>query len=578
MSEFDDEFLLRPGKIRADRSAQPSTSFLGQVRRAINKASDPGAGPRGGANRRSTGRLARGGGRATSARAANRRVIIKARIVRHAGARYRAAPLSRHIGYLQRDGVTRDGTPAQMFDARSEHADIAAFAERCEDDRHHFRFIVSPQDAGAMADLRAFTRELMGQAERDLGTRLDWVAVDHWNTDNPHLHVLVRGRGDDGRDLVIAGDYIGVGMRHRAQDLVTLELGPRSEREIAATRDAEVSADRWTDLDRALSRAARVEDMTVDLRVNDRAGDEQRRLIGRVAHLERLGLADAGPPGRWRLAPDLERRLRDLSIRNDIIKTYHQAMARSGRSVAPERLTIHDGEKLEPVTGKLIERGLHDELTGSAYVIIDGVDGRQHHLPFADLADTTDGRAGAIVELRAYADRTGAARHALAVRSDLTLEAQVRAEGATWLDRQILKGGTSAGVGGFGADLSAAAQQRVEVLVARGLGERKDGRVRLAANLLAKLEARELTATTERLSKEAGRSVRVAAAGEPVEGVYQRRLDLASGRFVVLDDGLGFQLAPWRPSVEPHRGQTISGMVTPGGMTWNLGRSRGLGL
>ena len=131
-----------------------------------------------------------------------------ARIVRHRGGRFRSAPLSKHLAYLKRDGVTRDGADARMFDAASDDADTKAFAERCEEDRHHFRFTVSPEDADQLADLRAFTRELMGDAERDLGTGLDWVAVDHWNTDNPHVHVLVRGRADDGHDLVISRDYI----------------------------------------------------------------------------------------------------------------------------------------------------------------------------------------------------------------------------------------------------------------------------------------------------------------------------------------------------------------------------------
>jgi type IV secretory pathway VirD2 relaxase len=116
------------------------------------------------------------------------------RIVRHRGARFRSAPLCKHVAYLKREGVTRDGDHAQMFDATSDDADTKAFIGRSEKDRHHFRFTVSPEDAAQMADLRAFTRELMGDAESDLGTRLDWVAVDHWNTDNPHIHVLVRGR------------------------------------------------------------------------------------------------------------------------------------------------------------------------------------------------------------------------------------------------------------------------------------------------------------------------------------------------------------------------------------------------
>ncbi|MFX9915842.1 type VI secretion protein, partial [Acinetobacter baumannii] len=86
-------------------------------------------------------------------------------------------------------------------------------------------------DAGELTDVRAFTRELMTDVAKDLGTRLDWVAVDHWNTDNPHIHILVRGKADDGRDLIIDKDYIREGMRGRAEERVTIELGPRSERE-----------------------------------------------------------------------------------------------------------------------------------------------------------------------------------------------------------------------------------------------------------------------------------------------------------------------------------------------------------
>jgi type IV secretory pathway VirD2 relaxase len=115
-------------------------------------------------------------------------------------------------------GVAKDGAHGRMFDAEHNDADYGAFVERCQGDRHHFRFIVSPQDAEQLSDPRAFTRDLMAQAEQDLGTKLDWIDVDHWNTDNPHIHVIVRGKGDDGRDLVIARDYISHGLRARAAE------------------------------------------------------------------------------------------------------------------------------------------------------------------------------------------------------------------------------------------------------------------------------------------------------------------------------------------------------------------------
>ena len=76
--------------------------------------------------------------------------------------------------------------------------------------------------------------------EADLGTQLEWVAVDHWDTDNPHTHVVLRGKNETGRDLVIARDYIGHGMRHRASELATVWLGPRTELEIRAGMQREV--------------------------------------------------------------------------------------------------------------------------------------------------------------------------------------------------------------------------------------------------------------------------------------------------------------------------------------------------
>jgi hypothetical protein len=135
----------------------------------------------GGPPRPAFGQSGRDGGRSTfdrgrraalplTSRSTSRRVVLMTRIVRHHGGRFRSAPLSKHVAYLNREGVTRDGADARMFDAISDDADTKAFVQRCEEDRHHFRFTVSPEDAAQMADLRAFARELMVDAERELGT------------------------------------------------------------------------------------------------------------------------------------------------------------------------------------------------------------------------------------------------------------------------------------------------------------------------------------------------------------------------------------------------------------------------
>ncbi|WP_161953580.1 relaxase/mobilization nuclease domain-containing protein, partial [Escherichia coli] len=182
----------------------------------------------------------------------SRRVTIKTLLVNH----QRASPqsLAKHLRYIERDGVGRDGEPGQAYGAQTDVADLDAFKERCADDRHHFRFILSPEDGAELEDLRTYTRHLMGRMEADLGTGLDWVAVNHWNTDNPHTHIVVRGRDDTGKDLIIAGDYIADGFRHRAAELATEWLGPRTELEIQQTLQREVEQERWTSLDRTLKR------------------------------------------------------------------------------------------------------------------------------------------------------------------------------------------------------------------------------------------------------------------------------------------------------------------------------------
>lgn len=581
MSGRDDDFQVRPGRIRDGGSAGEITSLAAQVKRAAMKAGyarRPGM-------RRPGGTAARGRGRraalSSQLRRNGRRVIIKARVVRQFGARYRAAPLARHIAYLQREGVTRDGQDARMFDAGSDQADTEGFAGRCEDDRHYFRFIVSPEDAGEMTDLRAFTRELMADAAADLGTRLDWVAVDHWNTDNPHIHILVRGVAEDGQDLVIDRDYIRAGLRARAEERVTLELGPRSEREVQAALGREVEAERWTSLDRGLQRLADDVAGVVDLRPapGDPDPELRRLMVGRASKLETLGLATRVAPACWTLKPGLETTLRDLGVRGDIIKTMHRAMAQTGRTPDPAGFALHGEAVGDPVLGRLVERGLHDELAGTAYAVIDGADGRTHHLRFDDLDMTGDARPGAIVELRTWEDDKGKTRLSLATRSDLPLEAQVTASGATWLDRQLMAREPGATGNGFGLEIRAAMTARGEHLVSEGLASRKGLGLVFARDLITTLRTRELEDAVAAIAARTGLAHRPSEPGEYVTGAYRERVTLASGRFAMIDDGLGFQLVPWRPALEQHLGQHVSGTLTPGGgVDWSFGRKRGLGL
>lgn len=570
---------MRPGRARQEsRGAGRGLRLAAQVRRM---AARTGAARRGASHGRSTGPAARGriARLRTGRRTTDRRVIVKARVVRQHGARFRAAPMARHLGYLQRDGVTRDGSAAVLFDACSDDVDARAFAARCEPDRHHFRFIVSPEDAQALGDLRVFTRELMRDVATDLATRLDWAAVDHWNTDNPHVHVLVRGVDDTGGDLVIDRDYIREGMRCRAEERATLELGPRSEMEVRSALEREVEAQRWTGLDRTLCRLADAADGIIDLRPGaDVAADMRGLLLGRASTLERHGLAAHIGPAMWTMRADAETVLRDVAMRTDVIKTMHRALLARGDNRDPADFVTQAERREEPVIGKLVERGLQDELTGSAYAIIDGIDGRVHHLTFADLDMTGDAAPGAIVELRSWSDSRRRERLSLATRSDIPLREQIGASGATWLDRQLLaRGPETVGGSGFGLELEAAMVARARQLEQAGHAQQRGAGLVFSRDLLKSLRASELEQAQAKIATRTGLAHQPSGEGEYVSGIYRERVTLASGRFAMIEDGLGFQLVPWRPALERELGQHVTGVMGRSGVDWSFGRGRELG-
>jgi type IV secretory pathway VirD2 relaxase len=576
----EDDFRIRPGRIRS-RQIQHAKPFVAQALAAAQKA----GGHVSRQGRIGAPRASRfGRGRVASVQAnrlltsRSRLATIKTRIVRHSA---RRATLGPHLNYLQREGVTRDGEKARMFGPEADKADVKEFTERCEDDRHHFRFIVSPEDASEMADLKGFARDLMSQVEKDLGTKLDWVGVDHWNTDNPHVHIILRGRADDAKDLVIARDYISEGMRARAQDLVTQELGPRTDRDIRRSLDSQIEAERWTRLDRQLVRDAGRQGV-IDLapRPDRQPDDYLPQKVGRLRKLESLGVAHQLGPGQWVVTGEAETRLRALGERGDVIKRIHRALTERGIEHAASNYVLAGESIGDPLIGRLLDRGLDDELKGTAYAVVDGIDGRIHHVKLPDLDAAGDSAAGSIVELRQFDDAHGRRRVALAVRSDLDIDTQVKASGATWIDRQLVaREPASLGGGGFGAEVQSAMTARADHLIQQGLARRQGQQIVYARSLLDTLRERELDAAGAKLAAETGTPFQKAASGDYIAGAYRQRLVLSSGRFAMIDDGLGFRLVPWSPSLERNLGKHVSGLArVDGGVDWSFGRKQGLGL
>ena len=339
-----------------------------------------------------------------------RRVAVKARVVKlnpqRGAARGRqfvsAKAVDAHLRYLERDGVTKDGGKGQVYSAERDVEDGRAFLDRGREDRHQFRFIVSAEDGAELSDPRETIRDLMKQMEADLGTKLDWIAVDHHNTGHPHTHIIIRGITDDGKTLNIAGDYIAYGIRERANEIVTRELGRQTELEVTKQLEREVDADRFTRLDRMLiaeQQAKEFADLRPDQDMRDTFRQNRALLIGRARKLERMGLASEIETGKWIVSRKAEPVLRELGERGDIIKTMHRALEREGLAEDrhPARYVLHRENATERIVGRVLDKGLGgDELDERVRLVIDGVDGRVHHIEM-DAARAEDIGRGMIV-------------------------------------------------------------------------------------------------------------------------------------------------------------------------------------
>jgi type IV secretory pathway VirD2 relaxase len=696
MTDDSDRFSVRPGKVGnrggGDRVRMPRAvrarpkSFIGEVHAAIRRdGGNPYALRRG-----SSGRYnARGRGREVAAslkshagwrldgggRTRTRRVAVKARIVKlnpqRGGYRGRqfvsAKAVDAHLRYLERDGVTRDG---DVYDAGEDEADGRAFLDRGREDRHQFRFIVSAEEGVELSDPRQTIRDLMRQMEIDLETRLDWIAVDHHNTGHPHSHILVRGVTDDGKMLNIAGDYISHGIRERASEIVTLELGRQTEQEVSRQLESEVHAERFTRLDRMLIAEQQASNQFTDLRPDKSMRDMFRTnralLIERARKLERLGLATEVTPGQWTISGNAEQILRDLGTRNDIIKTMHKALEREGldRQRGSAQYTLHPNTSIsQTINGRVISKGLgSDELSERIHLVIDGTDGLVHHievdathaegisrnmiveaspalskprasdLNIAELANDQGiyrpsahlvlaqkkieqlggdpqafvqshvrrlealRRAGHVTRIDAdrwqipddlttrgmhYDAASDGGAPKIRALSPLSLSQQIAHEGATWLDRELVATErTPLSNTGFGHEVATALDKRKAALVdmgyAQGLG---NGHIRAPRDLLAQLRTSELERIGRQLARAHGRAWEPAIPGSKVSGTLIGSAQLASGRFAMIDDGLGFSLVPWRKELDQSIGQQVSGMATRGGgIEWTLGRSRGLAI
>lgn len=309
-----------------------------------------------------------------------RRVVVKARYVRLWAGGAKAAKL--HLRYIERDGVEKDGSKGVLYGPDGP-VERRTFEEPRLHEKHQFRFIVSPEDAGEL-DLTFYVQRLMKRVEKDLGRELEWGAVNHFDTAHPHAHIVVRGVDRDGDELRFERAYISGGIRSRAQQIAMEELGPRLESEVRRTYEKEITQNRLTSLDRELERLSR--GGCLELRTpQKRTRIDLCVLHARLDHLESMRLVERLSSNRWSFSEGWQERLQSHGKRNDIIKQMHDVV----RGDTSRYCIVGDGEPVpvglhgvQPDTvARVAGKGLSDEMAGALYAVLETPEGRAYHVP-----------------------------------------------------------------------------------------------------------------------------------------------------------------------------------------------------
>ena len=346
-------------------------------------------------------------GKVRSPKSFKQRVIIKARVVKESG-KAAVQKMRAHLSYLNRSGVGLSEKRAQFFNTEGEISKekLSKKSADWEKDPHHFRFIISPENAAEL-DLEAYAKKVLQTMEKELGTRLEWYGTCHYNTDNPHAHIVLRGVDERGQALLISRDYLSYGIRSVAEEEATLRLGKKGPGEVEKSIEKTLKQERFTFIDKELLRTQELSsNKTLELtpqwgvtREWERKGRVNK--LKRLSFLESRGLASEVKTGVWKLKSDLKEVLTDLSERRKIERLISPFLSVS--EARKQELVIH--KECEPfkenLRGIVVAKELLDELFDKRFMLLSADDGRTHFIPLGRFSEALgfESKVGQVVSV-----------------------------------------------------------------------------------------------------------------------------------------------------------------------------------
>jgi type IV secretory pathway VirD2 relaxase len=379
----------------------------------------------------------------------NQRVTIKSSYIIESNPVKALRLLRAHVDYISRKSAG-ESVPFSSDNINLSKEDLKTFSIGTPaENEKTYRFIISPENAKNFESdeqFKKYIQECMIQLSRDIEGNPDLVytARIHYDTDNPHCHVFLKGLSKDGEDVYIPKEYMKNTFREKAGNLATSYLGARSVQDLEDVKLSEVTAKRFTSLDMDIHRISSENGNVFNTKIFDKAVKSQsdkltNYLIPRLEYLCKIGLATKSKT-KYTLDPDYKKTLQEMPLNNDIIKK----LAVLKKSHFIESISKFDtSSDKKPVTGIVVEKGYYDEVNELSYAIILDANKKSHYVKLVKNSETEGNEAsiGCTVELatKAFIGKNGQEYKYPTLRtiSRLSIQKQINHPGITELDKLI---------------------------------------------------------------------------------------------------------------------------------------------
>lgn len=296
----------------------------------------------------------------------SRKVIIKAKYVKNNGGSFKEK-IRAHLSYIGRDHAGKDSTKPDLFSNEATQINIKNATEKFSQAEHNFRFIISPEN-GDKINLKEFSQTLVKNIETDLGVKLDWLAACHYDTNEPHVHLVISGKDKLGKKVLMSRDYISRGIRNRASQIVNKKLGIRSQQEVSKALEFDAVKNQKSILDVVIKNHIKDELLdTSRLDLRSQPFLSQELIESRLAYLASKEMASYESGHTWRINPNYTAELQQLSRTSTMLEHIS-----GGPKLSKENLKVISSKTLDDVAikGYVVERGYIDESGNDQYLVI----------------------------------------------------------------------------------------------------------------------------------------------------------------------------------------------------------------